>query len=165
MGCGATGGSVDVLDVVVLLEVVVGVVQLARPSAQMAISPSHDACLVTTAAGISRTGDHFRTRPVARQRALSHRYHCLHLSRADEGPGPVTPRQPVRDTVPTPGTMREVKGMTGNPKRVYLHLPDNYFDVTEDEQLAVCGQIAQALIEQLGAPDKPPSETPRPWRS
>lgn len=50
--------------------------------------------------------------------------------------------------------------MTDNSKRVYLHLLDSYFDLTEDEQLAVCGQIAQALIEQLATPDKPPSETP-----
>jgi hypothetical protein len=41
-----------------------------------------------------------------------------------------------------------------SPRRVYLPLPDDYFDLTDDEQEAVCEQIAKALIDQLGVPDK-----------
>lgn len=54
--------------------------------------------------------------------------------------------------------MRKVTPMTDSSRRVHLHLPDNYFDMTEDQQRVVCEQMAQALIAQLGVPDEPDVE-------
>jgi hypothetical protein len=44
--------------------------------------------------------------------------------------------------------------MTGGPKRVYVPLPDDYFDMTDAEQDAVCLEMAQALIAGLGVPHR-----------
>lgn len=50
--------------------------------------------------------------------------------------------------------------MIDSPKRAYLSLPENYYDLDEVAQDAICLQMADALIAALGAPDKLPSETP-----
>ena len=44
--------------------------------------------------------------------------------------------------------------MVGPSKRAFVPVPDDFFDLDEDEQLVICEQIAKALIAGLGVPDK-----------
>ena len=46
------------------------------------------------------------------------------------------------------------------PQARFRAIPKGYHDLSDAEQLVICEQIAQALIEQLGVPDRLPSETP-----
>ena len=48
-----------------------------------------------------------------------------------------------------PGTMSEVN-MVGPSKRAFVPIPDDYYDLTDEQQFAVCEQIAEALIAQMG---------------
>lgn len=43
--------------------------------------------------------------------------------------------------------------MTEGPRRAYLPLPNNYYDLTDEQQDAVCRRMAQALIAELAEPD------------
>jgi len=44
--------------------------------------------------------------------------------------------------------------MIDSPKRAFVPIPENYFDLDETEQLVICEQMALALIAGLGVPDK-----------
>ncbi|MGO9963695.1 MAG: hypothetical protein ACLPUG_09750 [Acidimicrobiales bacterium] len=40
--------------------------------------------------------------------------------------------------------------MVGPSRRAFVPIPDDYYDLTDEQQLAVCEQIAEALIAQMG---------------
>ena len=50
--------------------------------------------------------------------------------------------------------------MIDNPKRVYLPIPEGYYDLSDAEQEALCIEMADKVIAGLGAPERPPSEIP-----
>jgi hypothetical protein len=50
--------------------------------------------------------------------------------------------------------------MADRDPRFFLPISENYFDLSEAEQEAICLQMAETLIAALGAPDRLPSETP-----
>jgi hypothetical protein len=47
--------------------------------------------------------------------------------------------------------MRKVN-MVDRGKQVFLPVPHNYYDLTDEQQLAVCEDLAKVLIAELGEP-------------
>ena len=50
--------------------------------------------------------------------------------------------------------------MTEPRRRAFLPVPDDYHDLTDEQQLAVCEQMAQTLITQLGENS---TDSPQTW--
>ena len=44
--------------------------------------------------------------------------------------------------------------MVDDSKRVFLPIPQSYYDLSEAEQEAICLQMADTLIAALGVPDR-----------
>ena len=52
--------------------------------------------------------------------------------------------------------------MTPQPKRSHLQLPENYYELTEQEQKAVCLELAKKMQHQLGISPTNPRRSPSP---
>lgn len=53
-------------------------------------------------------------------------------------------------------------GTPDHPKRVFLAIPDDYYDLTDEQQNEVCGVLADVFIRQLGLGDDVDEDTADP---